>query len=99
MQKYQPKRTDKNQAEIVKALRKAGVTVTSLHEVGHGCPDLVCGYQGQNYLLEIKNPKTYGKLTPYQVKWHERWKGQVKVVYTIEEALRALGIGIQLSLI
>lgn len=84
---YQPKRTDKNQAEIVKALRKAGCTVTSLHEVGRGCPDIVVGYQGKNFLLEIKNPATYGKLTQWQEKWHSGWRGQVAVVRSPKDAL------------
>jgi hypothetical protein len=42
----QPKRTDENQARIVAALRKAGVTVTCTHEVGRGYPDLACGARG-----------------------------------------------------
>ncbi len=96
--KYQPKRTDKNQAEIVQALRAAGCTVTSLHEVGRGCPDIVVGYEGVNFLLEIKNPKTYGKLNETQVKWHGKWRGQVAVVKSPGEALRVVGAPVQLNL-
>ncbi|MCH2247846.1 MAG: hypothetical protein MK111_24995 [Crocosphaera sp.] len=98
MREYQPKRTDKNQAEIVKALRAAGCTVTSLHEVGRGCPDIVVGYRGANFLIEIKNPKTYGKLNETQVKWHSRWCGQVAVVRSIQQALRVVGVPQQLGL-
>lgn len=43
------KRTDGNQAEIVRALRSAGATVQTLHTVGKGCPDLVVGFRGNNY--------------------------------------------------
>jgi Holliday junction resolvase len=95
---YQAKRTDYNQAAIVAALRKAGCTVTSLHEVGRGCPDIVVGYQGRNYLLEIKNPQTKGKLNDLQIQWHSRWRGQVATVWTVEDAFRVVGVGIQLSL-
>jgi hypothetical protein len=35
------KRTDRNQAEIVKALRQVGASVGHTHEVGKGFPDIV----------------------------------------------------------
>ena len=57
---------DANQSEIVAALRKAGVTVTPLHQVGGGCPDLLCGFRGVNTLLEVKDhakPPSARKLT------------------------------------
>ena len=84
-----PKSTDANQAEIVADLRKAGATVHSLHEVGDGCPDLVVGFRGKNYLIEIKMP---GKsLNPLQQYWYATWRGQVSVARTSEEALRIIG--------
>ncbi len=45
---------DRNQPEIVAALRAAGATVEYLHAVGGGCPDLLVGYRGANYVLEVK---------------------------------------------
>lgn len=37
---------DRNQPEIVEALRKAGAFVQSLAGVADGCPDLLVGYGG-----------------------------------------------------
>lgn len=87
--KEMPKSTDGNQAEIVADLRKAGATVQTLHEVGYGCPDLVVGYRGINYLIEIKTE--YGILNSCQVAWHWCWRGQVDEARTSEEALRIIG--------
>ena len=84
-----PKRVDANQPEIVAALRKAGCSVQHLHELGQGCPDIVVGYHGRNYLLEIKTQT--GKLTPVQVWWHEEWRGHIARVDTVDEALAAVG--------
>ena len=39
-------RIDRNQPEIVKALRQVGAHVTSLAAVGDGVPDLLVGFQG-----------------------------------------------------
>ena len=73
------KKTDTNQAEIMKDLRQAGATVASLHAVGRGLPDLLVGFRGENYLLEVKTDR--GKLTQAQVTWHETWRGRVAVVH------------------
>ena len=84
------RRTDANQAEIVQALRMAGCTVHSLHAVGHGCPDLLVGHGGRNYLLEIKAAN--GRLRQSQERWIEAWRGQVAVTRSVEDALVAIGI-------
>jgi len=83
-------RTDANQKEIVVALRKAGATVHHLHTVGGGCPDLVVGYQGVNYLMEIKT-KT-GKLTPREQEFFDLWAGRCVVVRSAERALNVIGL-------
>ncbi len=88
-------KVDKNQKEIVAALRKMGCSVEHLHKVGHGCPDILVGYHRMNLLLEIKDGakvKSAQKLTPDQVEWHEQWRGRVEVVRDINEALWAVGI-------
>lgn len=82
-------KVDDNQGEIVQALRDVGATVQSLASVGSGCPDLVCGFRGQNYLLEVKAPK--GRLTVFEAAWHEEWSGAVSVVRSVDEALEAIG--------
>lgn len=83
----QKTRRDANEAAIVTALEMCGVTVTQLS--AKGVPDLLCGYQGNTFLIEVKMPK--GKLTDDQVKWHDKWRGQVAVVHNVEEALAAIG--------
>ena len=86
-------RVDINQVEIVRALRKCGCTVQNLSAVGKGCPDILVGYNGINYLMEIKNDKANKSdkvLTPDQVGWHGLWRGHVVVIETIEEALSEL---------
>ncbi len=87
-------RVDRNQSEIVLALRKAGATVQHLHTVGQGCPDILAGYQGRNILFEIKDGEkkpSERKLTPDEVKWHSAWNGQVSIVLSAEDALWELG--------
>jgi hypothetical protein len=88
---------DGNQAEIVAVLRAAGCSVQSLHAVGGGVPDLLVGRAGLTFLLEVK--RLIGKRKPHaapmkdtQVAWHRAWRGQVAVVTTPEEALRAVGL-------
>lgn len=84
-------KVDDNQSEIVAALRAAGCSVTSLASIGKGCPDIVVGRAGVNYLLEIKDgkkPPSKRKLTPDEHMWHESWRGQVAVVHSVEDALR-----------
>jgi Holliday junction resolvase len=87
------KKVDRNQKEIVQALRAAGATVELLHTVGAGVPDLMVGVNQTNYLLEVKTAK--GKLTKDQVVWHAAWKGQVAVVRTVEEALAVIGAEVE----
>jgi hypothetical protein len=84
------KRVDRNQAEIVRALRQAGASVTLLHEVGAGCPDLLVGFLGVNYLLEVKTLR--GRLNDRERAWHRAWRGRSAVVRTVEEALKQIGV-------
>lgn len=88
-------RTDRNQAEIVQALRQVGATVTPTHTVGGGFPDVVCGYRGLTYALEIKDgtkPPSAQKLTAEEERWHDEWRGQKAVVRSVKEALEAIGV-------
>lgn len=86
---------DINQPEIVKHLRKVGATVEILSAVGKGCPDIMVGFRGVNYLMEIKSTLAKKKdngLTEDQVEWHSTWAGKVYIVRSIAEALNVLGI-------
>lgn len=91
---------DANQPAIVKALTQSGCSVQSLAAVGRGCPDLLVGRGAVNILLEIKNPDRNTKsqrgadkesLGAQQI-WRDKWRGQVAVVYTVEQALAVFGI-------
>ena len=87
-------KVDRNQSEIVAALRKAGATVQILSAVGKGCPDLLAGFRGANWLLEVKDfakPPSERRLTEDQVEWHGGWKGQVAKVETVGAALAVIG--------
>ena len=84
---------DANQTEIVKALRQVGASVQSLASTGKGCPDLLVGFRGVNWLLEIKDGqkvKSARKLTDDQVVWHQTWRGKVYIVESVDQALNLL---------
>ena len=79
-------RVDANQPAIVAALRDIGASVQHLHMVGDGCPDLLVGFRGRTYLMEVKaTPKS--RLTPDERAWHENWRGTVYVVTSPEQAI------------
>lgn len=87
-------RIDANQQPIVVTLRAIGCSVQSLASVGDGCPDLLVGLNGRNFLLEIKNDALSPceqQLTPAEMAWHAAWKGRVRVVHNVNEALLAVG--------
>lgn len=96
-------KVDVTQADIVAALKAAGATVQHLHAVGEGCPDLLAGYRGKNWLFECKpniGSPSRRKLRKTQVEWHDGWKGQVAVVETPEAALAVIGaIGLHLAVV
>lgn len=86
-------RTDSNHAEIVKAFRDIGASVQDLSRVGQGCPDLLVGFRGLCFLVEIKDGSkvpSRRELTVAQREWHMRWAGQVAVVDSVEQAITAL---------
>lgn len=87
-------KVDDNQADIVAALRYVGCSVTSLASVGRGFPDIIVGYDGKNYLMEIKDgnkPPSKRRLTPDEQAWQEAWRGQVAVVTSVEDAFMVMG--------
>lgn len=84
------KKVDKNQADVVKALRDYGADVHLLHMVGSGIPDLLVAYEGQTILMEVKDGADK-KFTPDQIKFIAGWKGgHLYRVNSSEEALDVL---------
>jgi hypothetical protein len=75
---------DENEPEIVEALTKGGASVERVDFV-----DLLIGFQGVDYLGEVKNPNTrYGKngLNKNQLEFEENWNGgKIYIFYTAED--------------
>lgn len=94
MRAYKQHKIDGNQTAVVKHLRERGCSVQSLAEVGKGCPDLLVGYQGRTFLIELKNgdkPPSGRALTPDEIGWHDRWSGaRVLVTYSAEDTWAAI---------
>lgn len=85
-------KVDRNQPEIVAALRKAGALVQPLHSIGQGFPDLLVCFRGVLSLIEVKDgslPPSGRALTADQVEFHRVWP--VTVVNDVDEALVAIG--------
>lgn len=75
------KHVDANQKAIVQGLEAIGASVCEI-----GWPvDLLVGYRGVNWLLEIKDPEkppSARKLTDDQVTFFDEWRGQrVKIEF------------------
>ena len=81
-------RIDANQAQIVSALRSAGACVWII-----GLPvDLLVGYNGQTYLVEVKSGPTK-RLTKLQQDFFAKWiGGRLERIEGPEQALRMIGV-------
>lgn len=83
-------RVDANQKDIVAALRGVGASVTPIHTVGQGCPDLLVGYRGKNFLFEVKDgakPPSARQLTDDEAVWFGNWKGEAHVIESAQQAV------------
>src|SRR5689334_18553459 len=88
------RKTDQNHTAVVRALRAVGASVSSTAAVGGGFPDLVVGFRGVNYALEVKDGSripSRRKLNALEQKFHDSWRGTVHVVESPEDALRVIG--------
>ena len=83
------KRVDQNQPEIVKEFRRMGATVQIISNIGKGCPDIIVGYKGVNYLIEIKKDEK-AKLTPHEEVFFLTWRGQVCKVFCKEDVIKLM---------
>jgi hypothetical protein len=82
------KRVDANQDQIVVALRAAGAYVWII-----GLPvDLLVGYKGHTFLVEIKRTAK-SRFTPLQQDFFESWGGGTLArVDSPDAALRMIGV-------
>ena len=79
------KRTDDNQAEIVKQLND--IPGCACYVLGDPL-DLLIGFRGHNYLVEIKRPDKINQpssRTKKQKKFIPNWPGQVRIASTFDE--------------
>lgn len=89
-------RTDENQKEIVKELRRIpGVKV----EVDHD--DIFVGYKGRNFWYEIKNTEELSKKTgkikesakkDSQKELEKSWTGHYEIVWSLDQILEEIGL-------
>ena len=84
---------DSNHAEIRDGLRAiiGFQCVRDTKDFGDGWPDLVCGFRGVNYFLEVKKDKK-AKLTPAEFQFSQTWDGQWNRVHNLEEAMKVIGL-------
>lgn len=82
-------RSDANQAEVVKALRKIGAAVTSLHRVGSGVADLLISFRQRWILLEVKS-SAKARLTPDERRWISEQNAPVYRVNNVAEAVEVV---------
>jgi hypothetical protein len=84
LNRYSAKR-DANEADIIKALRKAGAKVEQLDK-----PDLIVRFAMRIYLMEVTNPENkYRKRDEAQREFLETY--MIPEVRTADEALRIIG--------
>jgi len=88
------RKTDSNHKEIMNQLRKIpNISVFSTHTIGKGFSDIVVGYKGLNYLIEIKDgkkSKSQKKLTEAEIKFHFDWYGQISIAENIDDILKII---------
>ena len=92
MSRHWGRRTDQNQKQIAEALRACGAFV----EILNGTVDLLVGFRGVWFVLEVKNPKGKNRLQASQDRFLEDCDHHglpVHIVRSVDEALVAIGIG------
>lgn len=92
----QDARKDANQDQIIADLRRSdiGASVAVTHQLGNGVPDIVVGFRGENFLIEIKDgskPPSARRLTPDEKDFHMGWQGQIDVANDLDDVLRIIG--------
>lgn len=88
-------RTDGNHSTIADYFTGAGCLVHSTAPLGNGFPDLLVYWprRGTMKLIEVKDgslPPSRQKLTDDEHDFHARWKGAVRVVASIAQAMAVL---------
>ena len=92
-------RKDKAQYPIEEGLKARGIIYADYSNSGYGRPDLLVGYQGVNYLFEVKTATNEGQAkakvakNTKENKFMETWQGHYAIATTLEEVLKEIGYG------
>jgi hypothetical protein len=79
-------RSDLNQSTIVRQLRQIGASVEIVSMLAHGF-DLVVGWRGANYVVEVKQPGKKDDLTELERYRMNTWSGRYMVIDSTEDFL------------
>jgi hypothetical protein len=88
------RRTDRNQSEVIEALRATGWFVCDTSRIGHGFFDVIAAKHGRIVFIEIKDGakvKSKQQLTPAEVAMHEDFLtagADVVILRSVEEAIQ-----------
>lgn len=77
-------RSDLNQSTIVRQLRQMGASVEVVSTQAHGF-DLVVGWRGSNYVVEVKQPGKKDELTDLERHRLNTWAGLYIVIDSTED--------------
>ena len=77
-------RSDLNQSTIVRQLRQLGASVEVVSTQAHGF-DLVVGWRGRNYVVEVKQPGKKDELTDLERHRLNTWAGLYIVIDSTED--------------
>lgn len=82
------RKRDANEPEIISILEFAGVSVYPLDKP----LDLLCGWQGETEIIEVKNPNGANRIEPDQKTFIAEWLGRPPhIIRTREQALAVFG--------
>lgn len=88
------RKVDSNQKRVMQLCRQIpGVSVVTIHTLGKGVPDLILGYKGKNYLIELKDgakSESRKQLTNDEKEFHDKWQGQICIAEGIEDILKLI---------
>ncbi len=86
-------KVDKNQAQIVEALRKVGAVVKHVHQLKN-LFDVLVFYRGETYCVEIKSSRK-SKLTEGELECKKELESvgvAYWIIYDVDDAMRMLKI-------
>lgn len=84
-----PVKRDTNHNEVTKALLQLGCSVHDLAAAGNGCPDLLVGWRGLNFLVEVKRDSK-APYTRAQILFNRMWQGQVLRAESAHDAVEKI---------